>query len=159
MKDFEQIGSELESGEERVKTLRNPLSLYFHVLKRERGVEILWCQGKNKGKDWVHPGRFPFETLSLDPDGPIMRTRHHSLFAAVPWYFSNVILKMKAKLGSAFVSRIRDKGEVEFDGRRCRKVVLVNPDFGYSRCRVNTTEKPDTLAGRHFFSLPPRMQP
>jgi len=148
MKDFERIGAQIKAGEERVKISRKPLRLYFGVLAQEKGAEVLWREGENSGKAWVHPAGFPYVTMSLDPWGSVMRTGHHSLFSAGPWYFSEVVAKTKSRFGAAFSDHLRDEGDDVFDGRKCRKIAIEVPEFAFSAYRVKPGENIDSIAER-----------
>ncbi|MBC8083363.1 MAG: DUF1571 domain-containing protein, partial [Hymenobacter sp.] len=63
-----------------MKMTFNPHRVY---LKNVKGLEVLWVEGQNDGDAWVYPNLFPYITLSLDPNGSIMRrNQHHSALDA-----------------------------------------------------------------------------
>ncbi|HXP49844.1 MAG TPA: DUF1571 domain-containing protein, partial [Bacteroidia bacterium] len=60
-----------------VKFQKTPRKLF---VKLSDGTKVLWIEGENKNEALVHPNSFPHVTLSLDPDGSIMRKdQHHSI--------------------------------------------------------------------------------
>jgi len=59
----------------------HPLKIYISAESPGKSYEVLWLSGENNGDAWVHPGAFPYFTLSLNPEANTMKLGHHSIFA------------------------------------------------------------------------------
>ena len=76
----ERIGGSYNTARSDMKLSFKPLRIY---IKNQKGVEVLWVAGQNGGDALVYPAAFPYVTLSLDPNGKIMRSsQHHTALQA-----------------------------------------------------------------------------
>jgi hypothetical protein len=109
--------------ESAVKFNKNPRLIYLYI----KGIEVLWVQGKNKGKALVKPNSFPYINLNLDPMGDLMRQdQHHTLNEMGYDYFGNIIEYSMYKLGDKFDEYFSFEGEERINNRPCYKVVIKN---------------------------------
>ncbi len=123
--------------ESAVKLFRKPRMLYINI----KGIEILWCDGKNKGKALIRPNAFPYFNLNLDPMGNLMRQdQHHTINEMGFDYFGNLMEHMATKFNDKFESYFKTEGEERYNNRPCYKIVINNPEFGYTNY---------TVAGEH----------
>ena len=80
VKAQERIEGTIHPARSLMKLTYNPLRIY---IKNQKGVEVLWLAGQNGGDAWVYPAAFPYVTLSLDPNGKLMRGNlHHTALQA-----------------------------------------------------------------------------
>ena len=56
-----------------VKLNQKPYQVYLKCIKPDVGAEVLYREGLNDGKALVSPHRFPYMTISLDPEGSLIR--------------------------------------------------------------------------------------
>jgi hypothetical protein len=135
--------------ESAVKFNKNPRLIYLYI----KGIEVLWVQGKNKGKALVKPNSFPYINLNLDPMGDLMRQdQHHTLNEMGYDYFGNIIEYSMYKLGDKFDEYFSFEGEERINNRPCYKVVINNKDFGYTDYVVKENESITSIARNHFIS-------
>ena len=112
-----------------VKIQRVP---HYTYLKMSDGAEILWGVNMNNGNAYVHPNSFPYVTLELDPDGAIMRKdQHHGVENAGYDYFEQVLTRAATNAAKDFDSRFLYLGEINYMGKSCYKLVVIDPNFKY----------------------------
>ena len=115
-----------------VKMQIHPLKIYISAESPGNPYEVLWLSGQNNGDAWVHPGAFPYFTLSLNPEGNTMKLGHHSIFALNLNYLADLISDAMKKDGRNFEKIAQFEGMYDVDGRICYKVVLNYPTFKFN---------------------------
>ncbi|MBK6521272.1 MAG: DUF1571 domain-containing protein [Sphingobacteriaceae bacterium] len=129
--------------ESAVKFQKKPRKIYLYI----KGIEVLWVEGKNKGKALVKPNSFPYFNLNLDPLGDLMRQdQHHSLNEMGYDYFGSIIAYSVQKIGSKFDEYFTLDGEEKVNGRMCYKVIINNKDFSYTDYKVGENESITSIA-------------
>lgn len=135
--------------ESAVKFTRQPRLIYLYI----KGIEVLWLQGKNKGKALVKPNSFPFINLNLDPMGSLMRQdQHHTLNEMGFDYFGNIIDYSMIKIGDKFDDYFSIAGEERINGRPCFKILIDNKDFSYIDYLVGDDENITSIARKFYIS-------
>lgn len=126
-----------------VKFQKKPRKIYLYI----KGIEVLWVEGKNKGKALVKPNSFPYFNLNLDPSGDLMRQdQHHSLREMGYDYFGNIINYSVQKIGDKFDDFFSLAGEEKVNGRMCYKVIINNADFTYVDYKIGENESITSIA-------------
>ncbi len=129
--------------ESAVKFQKKPRKIYLYI----KGIEVLWVEGKNKGKALVKPNSFPYFNLNLDPLGDLMRQdQHHSLNELGYDYFGSIIAYSVQKIGGKFDEYFTLDGEEKVNGRMCYKVIINNKDFSYTDYKVGENESITSIA-------------
>ena len=135
--------------ESAVKFQKNPRQIYLYI----KGIELLWLEGKNKGKAYVKPNSFPYINLSLDPMGNLMRQdQHHTLNEMGYDYFSNIIEYSVNKMADKFDDTFKYMGEERINNRPCYKITIENKDFGYTDYTVGDNESITSIARKNYVS-------
>src|SRR5690606_33708599 len=83
--------------EQDVKFNRKPKKVYTYVHSPNKGVEILYLEGKNSGKAYINPNAFPYMNISLDPYGSIMRKGNHHTVNEVGFDYIKEVVNEIAK--------------------------------------------------------------
>lgn len=97
-----------------------------------KGVEVLWVEGQNDGDAWVYPNSFPYVTLSLDPNGTIMRrNQHHSILDAGFGTIASLIHGSSQRRDHSFEHSFRYVGDSTVAGRPCYVLRSEYPQFRY----------------------------
>lgn len=97
------------------------------------GPEVLYREGENDNRVLVNTHGFPFININLSPTSSLLRNnRHNTILEAGGVYLSKVL---KSTVNFVPVEK-RDQvfsyhGEVTHRGRKCHKIIVDNPDFGY----------------------------
>ena len=135
--------------ESSVKLNRKPRQIYLYI----KGIEVLWVQGKNKGKALVDPYSFPYINLNLDPMGTLMRQdQHHTLNEMGFDYFGKVIEYVALKYNDKFDQYFVYEGEERVNNRPCFKISITNNEFGFFNYTVGDGESITSIARKHFVS-------
>lgn len=167
----EQLMSRLTSAIENLKTLRctvraqerlgdgkyqqnrtdmkmtfGPLRVY---LKNAKGIEVLWVTGQNDGDAWVYPNSFPYVTLSLDPNGSVMRkNQHHSVLDAGFGTIADLIHGSSQRRDHSFERSFRYTGDSTVQGRSCYVLRSDFPQFRYVAYKAVAGDTPERIAAK-----------
>jgi len=135
--------------ESSVKFQKKPRQIYLYI----KGIEVLWLEGKNKGKAYVKPNSFPYVNINLDPMGNLMRQdQHHTLNEMGYDYFAGIIDFSVNKMGANFDEAFKLLPEERINNRPCYKILIDNKDFGYTDYVVGENESITSIARKHFIS-------
>jgi Protein of unknown function (DUF1571) len=111
-----------------MKISLSPLRIY---LRNQKGIEVLYVQGQNNGDAWVYPGKFPYVTVSLDPNGSLMhRNQHHSVLDAGYGVIADLI-RVPPQRSEAYRRSFRYQGDTTIQGRPCYLLRSDFPQFKY----------------------------
>jgi outer membrane lipoprotein-sorting protein len=93
LKRTERIAGALESGDLRFKLNSKPRKIYIYNLAPDAGAELLYVDGWNGNKVFVHPNKFPWVNISLQMNsGELLDKQHHNM-NALGFDFTNGIVK------------------------------------------------------------------
>lgn len=148
----ERFKGTLVTGIDAVKLQVNPLKIYIAAASPGKSYEVLWLSGENKGDAWVHPGAFPYFTLSLNPESNTMKIGHHSIFALNLNYFANLLNDDMMKDGENFEKIAKYQGLYDVDGRLCYKILLDYPTFRLNPYLVKPGEDLVAIAEKNHVS-------
>ena len=130
MDKTERIKGKMMPGSQDVKLNVKPFRVYLKVHVPNKGAEVLYREGENKGNAKVNPNAFPYMTLNLDPDGDILRKdQHHSVKQLGFAYTGDLINHVYQKYKSKIEDYVTINGEVTYDGRKCWNVTLTNKEY------------------------------
>jgi hypothetical protein len=137
----ERAGGKYQQARTAMKMSYNPLKVY---LRNDKGIEVLWVTGQNDGDAWVYPNSFPYVTLSLDPNGSIMRrNQHHSVVDAGFGTIADIIKGSAQRQDHTFERTFRYAGDTAIAGRPC---YILRSDFPQFRYVTYKTTRSETLA-------------
>ncbi|OON69333.1 hypothetical protein B0919_08575 [Hymenobacter sp. CRA2] len=123
----------------------SPLRIY---LRNQKGIEVLWVQGQNGGDAWVYPGKFPYVTVSLDPNGAIMRrNQHHAVLDAGYGVIADLI-RIPPQRSEAYRRSFRYTGDTTIQGRLCYLLRSDFPQFRYVSYKTTGGETAAKIAER-----------
>lgn len=125
-----------------VKMTPSPLRMY---LKNQKGLEILYVTGQNGGDAWVYPGAFPYVTLSLDPQGSLMRRDQHHTVLQIGFGLISTLLRDS---DPTFTRSFRYVGDTVATGRPCYQLRSVYPAFAYVPYQAKAGETTASVAAK-----------
>ena len=147
VKAQERIGSTLKVARSQMKLNFKPLKVY---IKNERGVEVLYVTGQNDGDAWVYPAAFPYVTLSLDPEGSLMRKgQHHSVVQAGYGTINDLLRTTGTRLDNGFTRAFRYVGDSAVQGRPHHVLRADYPQFRYLKYKVGRGETIRSIAEKY----------
>lgn len=141
----ERIGTKRVSGTTAVKLTNSPLRVY---LKTQKAIEVLYVAGQNNGDAWVNPAAFPYFTLSLNPNGSLMRKGQHYTALQVGYDTIGKLLAMDSQPDAAFTHSFRYAGDSVLQGQLCHVLRADYPQFRYVAYRVRRGETITAIADR-----------
>jgi hypothetical protein len=146
VKAQERVSGKINHARSIMKITFNPLRIY---IKNQKGVEVLWVQGQNGGDAWVYPGAFPYVTLSLDPNGKVMRSsQHHTALQAGFGTISDLLRTTGLRQDNGFSKSFKYTGDSTVQGKNCHVLRSNFPQFRYVSYKAGKNETLSTVAER-----------
>ena len=142
----ERVDGSIRQARSSMKLTYKPLRIY---IKNQKGVEVLWVAGQNGGSAWVYPASFPYVTLSLDPNGRLMRAnQHHTALQAGFGTISDLLRTTGLRQDNGFSRSFRYVGDTTLQGRPSHVLRSDFPQFRYVNYRAGKNETIGTVAER-----------
>lgn len=146
VKAQERIGGNINRAQSIMKITYNPLRIY---VRNQKGVEVLWVSDQNDGDAWVYPAAFPYVTVSLDPNGKLMRSnQHHTVLQAGFGTISDLLRTTGLRQNNTFSRSFRYTGDTTLLGRSCHVLRSDYPQFRYISYKAGKNETITTVAER-----------
>lgn len=142
IKRLERVNGVMEEGELKFKVMYQPtFKAYVYNMKPEVGAEVLFVKGWNNDNAYVHPNKFPWVNVSLDPEGSTMcGTQHHSLFSIGSEYFKKIIRYYLTKYENEFDEHVFYQGTQKWYNKTCHVIKLVYNDYHTVNYTVKANE-------------------
>lgn len=142
----ERVGNKINQARSIMKLSFKPLRVY---IKNQKNIEVLWVTGQNDGDAWVYPASFPYVTLSLDPDGSLMRrNQHHTALQAGFGTIADLLRTTGLRQDNGFSRSFRYVGDSTLQGRPCCVLRSDFPQFRYVSYKAGRNETVSTVADR-----------
>lgn len=137
----ERVGGSYQQARTVMKMSFDPYKVY---LRNDKGIEVLYVTGQNGGDAWVYPNSFPYVTLSLDPNGSLMRKGiHHSTLDAGYGTIAEMLDgNTEQRLNPGFEKTFRYTSDTTVLGRPAYVLRSSFPQFRYVSYRPT---KPETV--------------
>ena len=146
VKAQERIDGSIRQARSIMKLTYKPLRIY---IKNQKGVEVLWLAGQNGGDAWVYPAAFPYVTLSLDPNGKLMRgNQHHTALQAGFGTISDLLRTTGLRRDNTFSRSFRYVGDTTLQGRSNYVLRSDYPQYRYVSYKAGRNETIGTVAER-----------
>ncbi|MFC6224013.1 DUF1571 domain-containing protein [Hymenobacter artigasi] len=146
VKAQERIDGSIHQARSIMKLTYNPLRIY---IKNQKGVEVLWLAGQNGGDAWVNPASFPYVTLSLDPNGKLMRgAQHHTALQAGFGTISDLLRSTALRQDNSYSRSFRYVGDTTLQGRTNHVLRSDYPQYRYVSYKAGKNETIGTVAER-----------
>ena len=146
VKAQERINGSIRQARSIMKLTYKPLRIY---IKDQKGVEVLWLTGQNDGDAWVYPASFPYVTLSLNPNGKLMRnSQHHTALQAGFGTITDLLHSTTLRQDNSFSRSFRYTGDTTLLNRICYVLRSDYPQFRYVNYQAGKNETISTVAER-----------
>jgi hypothetical protein len=130
IKSIERIEKGVSIAQSFIKLNYSPRKIYFH--SADKGVELLWVEGENKGNALVHSKSFPLVNFDLDPYGSLLRkNQHHTIFDLGSAYIGVMIANTILGAPKDFNKHFSYAGTVTWDKRECYRIIIDYPEYNY----------------------------
>jgi hypothetical protein len=142
----ERVAGKINQARSTMKITFKPLRVY---IKNQKGIEVLWVTGQNDGDAWVYPASFPYVTLSLDPNGKLMRSnQHHTALQAGFGTIAELLRTSGLRQDHNFSRSFRYVGDSTVLGRVNHVLRSDYPQFRYVNYKAGKNETLGTVAER-----------
>lgn len=122
-----------------------PRKLYF--INRQKKLEILYKEGESNSKAVVKPHVFPYISMSLNPNGSLMRKNQHYTIHELGYeYIGKSIAIALSKEKEKFAQCVTYYGKHERNGYKCHLFVYETPRFPYIDYVVKEKETLTSIA-------------
>ncbi len=125
-----------------------PKKIYTKVLSSpNKGTEMLYVNGERDNKVLVKAGILP--SLKLSPTSSLLcKEQHHSVLSSgFGFFYKNISAGVKrADEQNEFNTVFKLDGEVNFEGRRCYKLIVADPTYALTTYTAQKGETPFTLS-------------
>ena len=153
LKKQERVDNVMKSGEQDVKFNKTPKKVYTYIQAPNKGVEVLFLEGKNNNHAYVNPNAFPYINVHLDPMGSVMRKGNHHTVNEVGFdYIKGIVNNIADKSVEDFDKIFLTDEEVEFNGKSCYKIIIDYYPFKIIPYIVQEGESLTTIAYKNFLS-------
>jgi len=145
VKATERIGKRFLIAQSYIKINVSPRKIYFH--SPEKGAELLWVEGSNKGNAIVHSKSIPLMSFDLDPYGSIIRKdQHHTIFELGTYYIGTTIANTILKAPKDFDKHFTYAGTLTWNNKECYQIIISYPDYKYIDYVVQKGETVTSIA-------------
>lgn len=118
VKRLERIDGQMESGDLRFRVNSKPRKIYVYNIAPDEGAELLWVDGWNNNKVFVHPNKFPWVNVSLSVNsGELTDKQHHNLMAVGFDYTNGIVKHLLQKYGHEFDKHVSYGGQQKYYGK------------------------------------------
>ncbi len=140
VKRYERVNGKMESGDIRVKVNTRPHKVYVYNINPNEGTELLWGEGYNDGKAYVHPNQFPWVNISLSPDGgQMLDDQHHHITSTGFGCVQRVLRHLLGKCKD-LDERAKYVGKENWYGKPHDVIKITHPDYKFVNYTVAAGE-------------------
>ncbi|HTA26439.1 MAG TPA: DUF1571 domain-containing protein [Bacteroidia bacterium] len=148
----ERIDDHINRAHFAVKLNISPYKAYSKDI--DKGVELLYLEGKNDNEATVNPNGFPYVNLNLDPLGKTMRKDQHQTITRLGFnYISEVLFHSLSKYPDVYTKYVKRDADTVWDSYPCYKIEINFTNYTFTQYTVTGTDETITkLAARYFLS-------
>lgn len=141
IKRRERVKGTMEPGDLRFKLMMKPYKIYVYNFAPDEGAELLLVKGSNSDKVLVHPNKFPWINISLDPESSELTKNGHHPVTAVGFEYTNQVVKhLLAKYGEDFDKYVTYGGRENWYGKSMHVLKITYDDYKYENYTVKAGE-------------------
>jgi len=132
------------------KLSNSPRMIYIKSVEPNKGVEILYNPSLYGGRVYVNPNKFLLPNVKLSLQSRLLLDkRHHSIEHLGFEFLKDVFTEAFSRAGEQVDTILNYKGTIQFDGKECFEIEIVDPTF--------STKKYTVQEGENIFSLSRRL--
>ncbi len=141
VKRTERINGSLESGDLRFKVNGKPHKIYIYNVVPHEGTEVLWAEGWNDNKAYIHPNQFPWVSLSMDLNGDqMLKDQHHHLTSTGFVTIRKILKWVTTRPVEEIKKRIIYAGKEKWYGKMLDVLKIKNEDYTIVKYTVQAGE-------------------
>jgi hypothetical protein len=137
VKRTERVNGSLERGDLRFKVNTKPFKTYIYNLDPHEGTELLYVEGWNDNKAYIHPNQFPWVSISMDSYGSTMlKDQHHHLTSTGFGVIRRVARWITGRPAEETKKRITYAGQEKWYGKMVDVIKITNTDYQITKYTV-----------------------
>jgi hypothetical protein len=141
VKRTERVNGAMESGDLRFKVNQKPLKIYIYNVNPNEGTELLWVDGWNEGKVYIHPNQFPWVNVSMDTyGGTMLKDQHHHLSSTGFVTMRRILRAVVARPAEEVRQRVTYAGQEKWYGKMLDVLKIKNDDYHIEKYTVQAGE-------------------
>jgi outer membrane lipoprotein-sorting protein len=130
LKRTERINGVMESGTLSFKLNTKPRKIYIYNYAPDEGAELLYADGWNDNKVFVHPNKFPWVNISLQMNSSELLDKQHHSMTALGFEFTNGIVKhLLKKYDLQFDEYVKYTGQEKWYGKMLDVIKITYKDY------------------------------
>jgi hypothetical protein len=141
---IERINAKFNSSSSEIKVQTHPRKVYFN--NKIKKIEILFDSELSVHKAYVKPHIFPYLTLSLDPNGNIMRKNQHYTINELGYDFIGKSVALTINKDKDGLNNFSYHGKVVKNGYVCYFLEYENDNYSYTNYTVGDRETVSLIA-------------
>jgi outer membrane lipoprotein-sorting protein len=151
VKRLERIDGVMESGDLKFKVNSKPRKIYVYNITPDEGAELLYVDGWNGNKVFVHPNKFPWVNVSLSLNSDeLLKKQHHNLMAVGFDYTNGIVKFLLQKYGPEFDEYVKYTGKEKWYGKMLDVIKITYKDYKFDNYTV--------LAGEDLFKIDAKLK-
>jgi outer membrane lipoprotein-sorting protein len=133
----ERFEGKMETGELKFKLNSKPRKIYVYNISPDEGAEVLWAEGWNGGKAFVHPNKFPWINVSLGLNSDeLLKGNHHNMMALGFDYTNNVVKHLLTKYGPDFDKYVKYEGKKKWYAKTLDVIKITYDEYKFENYTV-----------------------
>lgn len=146
MKRMERVDGAMAPGQMNFKLQVSPHSLYIYNVAPDEGAEVMYIKAALDGKAFIHPNKFPWVNVTLEPRSKTLTGgQHHSMESVGFEKMYRIVTAALKKYGDKFDQYVSYKGTQQWYGQTVDVVEINYTDFTYENYTV--------LAGEDLWKI------
>jgi len=150
----ERIGNSTQKNHIKFKLSNSPRMIYIQSIEPNNGVEILYNPSLyGNEKAYVNPNKFLVPNIKLSLHNRLLLDkRHHTIKHLGFEFLKDVFTDALARAGEQVDSILKYNGTVQFDGRECFEVEIIDPTYATKKYTVKDKEDIFSLSRKLLIS-------
>jgi Protein of unknown function (DUF1571)/LysM domain len=141
VKRTERVNGTMEQGDLRFKVNAKPFKVYIFNIDPHEGTELLYVDGWNDGKAYIHPNQFPWVSISMDSYGSTMlKDQHHHVTSTGFGTVRKVLRWVTGRPAEENKKRIVYVGKEKWYGKMVDVIKIINTDYQITKYTVQAGE-------------------
>ncbi len=141
IKRLERVEGVMEGGDLKFKLNSKPRKIYVYNLAPDEGAELLYSEGWNNNKVFVHPNKFPWVNISLGMNSSELLTNGHHNISTIGFDYTNAIVKhLVKKYNDTFDQYVSYTGKEKWYGKMLDVIKITYKDYKFENYTVQAGE-------------------
>jgi len=135
------------------KLSNSPRMIYIKSIEPNEGAEILYNPSLYGEKVYVNPNKFLIPNVKLSSQSKLLLDKRHHTIENMGFYFlKDVLVSAFKRAGEQIDSILSYKGKVQFDGKECFKIEIIDPTYSTQKYTVQNGDSVFSISRKQLIS-------